>query len=65
MHELKTINLIIKHVHRHLTCITVCPSPSRFTRGTHSTLYVTRAVFTVGWTRCVTVTAEETDILTA
>lgn len=48
----------------HLTCITFYSSPSRFTQGTHSVLYVTRVVSTVGRTGDVTVTTEDTGIFT-
>lgn len=65
MHGFKTMNLTSKHAHCHFTCIAICSSPSSFTQETRSTLYVARAVFTVGRTRGVTVNAEKTGILTA
>lgn len=48
-----------------LTCIAMHISPSRFARETHSTLYVTRAVFTISGTGCVTVTAVESSNITS
>lgn len=47
-----------------LTFITMYISPSRFTHKTRSTLYVTRAVFTIGRTRDVTFTSVETSVIT-
>lgn len=48
---------------RHLTCITMNASPSRFTCETCSIQYVTRAVFTVDGTVRVTVTTVKTSII--
>lgn len=49
----------------YLTCFTINSTPPNFTRGTHSTLYVTCIVFTVGGTRCVTVITVDTGIITS
>lgn len=48
-----------------LTFITMHISPSRFARETHSTLYVTRAVFTIIGTGCVAVAAVESRMFTS
>lgn len=51
--------------HCHLTCITICSCPPRYTRETRSVLYMTRAVFTVSGTWSVTIYPVDTGIFTS
>lgn len=65
MKDKKSEILKNKNIICHLTCVTIHPSPSRFTFKTRSTLYVTRVVFTIGGAWRVTVSTVETSIITS